>query len=84
MCSLSNIIAGMSKVNLEDMSINELAQLVKGLQAKKDVTPEDLEMISRATEVFIEKMETAEYIDVADPGLPVVMGGPLPGPHGSG
>jgi hypothetical protein len=29
-------------------------------------------------------METAEYIDVADPGLPVVMSGPLSGPHGSG
>jgi hypothetical protein len=70
--------AGTSKINLEDMSINELAELVKGLQAKKDITPEDQQLISHAKEVFGEKLKTATYSMAPDRDLMIWRGGMPP------
>jgi hypothetical protein len=71
----------MGKIN-PDMSINELAELVKGLQAKKDATLEDKQTIQEATEIFWEKMKTATYSMAPDRDLMRWRGGVPPGPRG--
>jgi hypothetical protein len=68
----------MRKINLEDMSINELAELGKGLQAKRDATVEDKQTIKEATRIFGERMKTAAYNMAPDRDLMIFRGGVPP------